>query len=152
MKFPAKVDSFFIKFIVSAITIISLVYLYPLYRDYAAGSLTTQTTVIILVLLFLSVGFLLWVIFFIQYVFYDEYLLVKGGPIRSRIQYEDITKVNPSDNIYTGYRILSAKIGLEIFYKTGAFGSVKISPKDEKQFLSELMKRSPQAKIHQKLQ
>lgn len=152
LTFRARVDSFFIGFIVVAITIISSVYLYPLYRDYSRGTLTSTTLIIILTLLFLSVGLILWVVIFIKYEFREDYLFVKGGPIKSRIRYEDITKVAPSNDIIKGYRILSAKDNIEIFYKTGIFGSVKITPKDEKRFLQELKKRCPQAKFHQTFQ
>lgn len=90
---------------------------------------------------------LIWTSFFIKYVLYDEYLYVKGGPFRSKISYDEITKIAPTQDIFTGYRILSAKSGIEVFYKSGPFGSVKISPKDRKRFLTELAKRCPHAQI-----
>lgn len=148
LTFRAKVDSFFIGFMAVAIVIISSVYLFPLYRDYLKGTLTSSTTAVVLTLLFLSVGFLLWVTLFIKYEFRDVYLFVKGGPVKSRIRYEDVTKVSPSTDILTGYRILSAKKSIEIFYKTSVFGSVKITPRDEQAFLNELKKRCPHAKFH----
>jgi hypothetical protein len=69
--------------------------------------------------------------------------LVKGGPFKSRIPYEEITKVSPTREIFTGYRILSSRDAIEIFYKTAFMGSVKISPKEQKRFMIELEKHCP---------
>lgn len=152
LTFRARVDSFFIGFLIVVIAVISSIYLYPLYRDYARGTLSVTTVTIVLGLLFLSVGFLLWVFVFIKYEFRKDILFVKGGPIKSRIRYEDVTQISPSTDILTGYRILSAKKSIEIFYKTGVFGSVKITPRDEQAFLNELKKRCPHAKFHSAFQ
>lgn len=60
--------------------------------------------------------------------FHKDHLFVKGGPFKSRIQYQTITKVTHGTNMFVEYRILSARNGIEIHYKTGLWGSVQISP------------------------
>ncbi|KYD25219.1 hypothetical protein B4110_3001 [Parageobacillus toebii] len=45
--------------------------------------------------------------------------------------------------------MLSSASGIEIFYKSGILGSVKISPKEKELFLSELKKRCPNAIIQE---
>lgn len=88
-----------------------------------------------------ATSFIAWIFLSIKYVFHEEYLLVKGGPFRSEIRYEDIMKVTPTTEIFTGYRILSSKKAIEIFYKNASLGSVTISPKDSALLLFELENR-----------
>jgi len=146
--FRSKVDKFFIAIMSTSVLVILAVCLIPLFFDHGR---TTTDTIIVLSLCMLSIGFVLWPAFSIQYVFYPDHLLVKGGPFRSKIPYETITKVSPTKEIITGYRLLSAKNGLEIFYTTAIFGSVKISPQDRELFLSELRKRCPNVQIDEEL-
>ncbi len=144
MVFRSKVDSFFIKFILIVVLIIGIVSFLPLFVE---GG--TQLSVILLMtsIFIIVTGFILWIVCAIKYVFDQKYLLVKGGPFRSRILYEDITKVIPSKDIFIGYRILSSKDGIEIFYKKAILGSVKISPDNKSEFINELKKRCPNAQF-----
>jgi len=106
------------------------------------------STVIIMSTAFIvSVVFVWWYANSIKFVFYDNYLLVKGGPFKSKIPYQSITRVSPTTDKYTGYLISSSDKGLEIFYSTAANGSIKILPKDKMQFILELKKRCPNAQI-----
>lgn len=146
MIFRSKVDTFFKIVIFLFIVVAGAVTLLPLLFDQEAP----MDAVIILSAVFLSsVGFVLWIVFSIKYVFYNDYLLVKGGPFKSKIPYQTITKVSPTQDIVTGYRILSSKEGLEIFYKSAKLGSVKISPHNRSKFISELKKRCPNALIQE---
>jgi hypothetical protein len=86
MVFRAKIDSFFISIMSISILVISGVLLIPLFLD---KTRTTLDTVIVFSLLIISVGFFIWPVFSIKYVFYDDHLLVKGGPFRSRILYQN---------------------------------------------------------------
>jgi hypothetical protein len=146
MVFRAKIDSFFMSIMSISILVLSGVLLIPLFTD---TKRTMLDTVIVFSLLIISVGLMIWPVFSIKYVFYDNYLLVKGGPFRSRILYSEITKVSPTKDIFTGYRLLSSKDGIEIFYKSATLGSVKISPKEKELFLSELKQRCPNAIIQE---
>lgn len=141
MTFHSKVDRFFTRFILIVVLMIGAVTFLPLFF---VGVRNELASVLILTTIFLIViGFILWTVFSVKYVFNQEHLFVKGGPFRSRIPYENITKVSPTTAIFTGYTILSSKDGLEIFYKNAALGSVKISPKHKKEFISELKIRCP---------
>ncbi|TCW53294.1 PH (Pleckstrin Homology) domain-containing protein [Bacillus thuringiensis] len=138
MIFHSKIDKFFLFIIFFAIFTIGASTLLPLLFDNEA---TTTDVYILLSIFFVSSGFLLWSSFSITYTFYEDHLFVKGGPFRSKIPYGHITKISKTDNILVGYRILSSKDCYEIFYTSGALGSVKISPKDPERFVSELKKR-----------
>ncbi|MFE8699667.1 PH domain-containing protein [Cytobacillus sp. FJAT-54145] len=121
-----------------------MVCLLPIILDTAKTAL--EVTVMLFILL-ITVCLILWVAFDIKYVFEEHHLFIKGGPFRSRIKYEDITRVTPTNNILVGYRILSSKDALEILYKTGILGSIIISPKNKEEFILELARRCPNASI-----
>ncbi|QFG01057.1 hypothetical protein PB01_01020 [Psychrobacillus glaciei] len=98
---------------------------------------------ITLVLFLLCEGFILWVSLDIEYTFKEDYLFVRGGLFRSKIPFEDITKVNPTSNILFGYRILSSTDALEIQYKKAIMGSIIISPENRENFLKVLLEKAP---------
>ena len=144
MTFSSKTDAFFVTFISIAVLIIAAVTIWPLFLD---GGDELSVVITLAATFILSAGLILWCSFGVKYVFHEDHLFVKGGPFRSRIPYNSITKVAPTSSIFVGYRILSSKDALEIFYPTAILGSVKISPKDKERFLKELEKRCPGLKI-----
>lgn len=146
MKFYSEKDSSFISFIWITVIIVTGVILFPFLIGLFFGSepITFFEAMMVLMLLAVSVGIILWTVYFIQYVFHDDYLYIRGGPFRKRIAYEEITKVTQSNDVMTGFRILSSKNAIEIFYQSG---SIKISPQDREIFISEIKKRCPNAVI-----
>ena len=146
MVFRSKVDTFFIKFIVIAILIIGLVTLFPIF---IGGGDELSVVVVSISVFLIATALILWCSFSIKYVFHQDHLFVKGGPFRSRIPYESITKVSPTSSIFMGYIIMSSRDGIEIFDRTSMLGSVKISPKDQKAFIAELKKRCPNLRIQE---
>ena len=144
MVFRSRRDQYFSIMMAIVIVVIAAVTLLPILFDKSA----TLGTVLFMVGLFLfTTAFLLWIIFSIKYVFEDDHLFVKGGPFRSRIPYDEITLVTRATDILVGYRILTSKDALEIFYQRGLLGSIKISPRDQEAFLKELKKRCPHAEF-----
>ena len=141
MTMHSKLDEFFIKFILISIIIIGVVLFIPLFFIDIRGELNT---VIMLIGIFLVLtSFILWASLSVEYVFNQDYLVVKGGPFRSRIPYENITKVSSTTAVFTGYTIVTSRDALEIFYKNALLGSVKVSPKNKGEFIAELKKRNP---------
>lgn len=140
MEFRSKIDKYFIVTISIACLVILAVFIIPLSLD---NDKTTTDIIIVLALCTLSVGFILWTSFSIKYVFYPDHLLVKGGLFNSRIPYDNITRISPLKEIFTGYRLLSSKEGIELFYTSAALGSVKISPKDSEAFITEIKRHCP---------
>lgn len=139
MTFRSKIDTYFIIFMLVVIFIIGAVTLLPLFIS--GGNLPT---ILVLVSTFIfTIIFILWSMFNVKYVFYEDFLLVKGGPFSSRIPYKEISKISPTTEILTGYRILTSKDAIELFYSSGLLGSVKISPNGKESFIQELEKRCP---------
>ncbi|PGZ06954.1 hypothetical protein COE30_19655 [Bacillus cereus] len=127
---------FLVTFIMSSIPLLSL-FMYE-----------TLPIVIILPVIFLTTaGFILWYANSITYVFYEDYLLIKGGPFKSKISYEDITEVSSTEESFTGYRITSSEKGIELFYKSAIGGSIKVLPVDKIEFIMELRNRCPNVQI-----
>lgn len=144
-EFGAERDRFFTVFITKVMVNMTLVFIFPFIFDPSTRTLyfIAVWTTIYLVLLF-SVIFS---IMRIKYEFHDSYLLVKGGPIKSKIPYDKITSVSMTPDIYCGYRVLTSSEAIEIFYEGGRRSSVKISPKEQDRFLEILSSSCPQAKV-----
>lgn len=141
----SKMDRFFIIFTILLVLVTGVLLLFPLFIIDIQEEIVT---VYILISLFVIItGLFLWIVLSAKYIFNDAYLLVKGGPFRSRIPYENITKVADTTDILTGYRLLSARDAIEVFYTNAAMGSVKISPENKQQFIKELKKRCPNLEV-----
>ncbi|MFS0782038.1 PH domain-containing protein [Bacillus sp. 1P06AnD] len=144
MVFQSKIDRSFLLIIAAAILLIGGVTWMPIWLDEES---TVISTCVMFAIFSISAGFILWVSFSIRYTFQQNRLLLKAGPFRSRIPYGEITKITPTKDVWTGYRMLSSKDSYELFYQSAIFGSVKISPKEPERFLSELEKRCPNLTI-----
>ena len=146
MKFRSKMDRTFKMMMSVALVIIALAIMWPVAYELFYTNSPDYLAIWIMIALFLvCTGFLIWISLDIHYIFYDDYLYVKGGPFRSKIKYKDMTKVNKSSNILVGYRILSSKDALEIHYKNSLMGSIIISPDNQEQFLQLLLQKAPHA-------
>ncbi|WP_332871721.1 PH domain-containing protein [Paraliobacillus zengyii] len=141
MIFRSKVDTYFIIFISITVLLMGVVVYLPLLIDKEA---TISIVIIMSAIFIISVGFILWSAFSIKYIFNEDYLLVKGGPFRSKVPYQAITKISLTNNIFTGYRILSSKNGIEIFYSSTILGSIKISPKNKSRVYHRIKKAMSQ--------
>ncbi|MED4533016.1 PH domain-containing protein [Metabacillus fastidiosus] len=151
MIFYSKIDKIFLSIILVAILMIVPLLLIPFLVDFYNGNTNIVDLIVVFSILFITVGLIIWTTFFIRYIFYESYLFLRAGPFRSKIMYEDITKVKQTNDIFTGYRLLSSKEAIEIFYKTGKFGSVKISPAEKQKFITELKKHCPHTEIEASL-
>lgn len=138
MVFRSKIDSFFTLVLCIVMIVIGVVTFIPLFIEQQPEIAMIITLTVIFIIMS---SFVLWTTLSIKYVFKEDHLLVKGGLFKSEIPYEKITKVSPTTETFTGYRIMSAKEGFELFSATVTFGSVKISPTEREMFLAEIKKR-----------
>ncbi len=146
MIFRSKVDSFFVAIIFIIMLLIGVATMLPLFID---KNVELIDVIVMSGLFIVSEGVIVWSSFSIKYVFYEDFLLVKGGPFRSKIPYQTITMVSQTNDIFTGYRILSSKQGLELFNQSTLLGSIKISPKNKTAFITELKKRCSNVQIQE---
>jgi len=97
MVYHAKIDIFLTIIMFLMVWIFGAISLLPF---------ASLSTVIIMSTAFIfSVVFVWWYANSIKFVFYDNYLLVKGGPFKSKIPYQSITRVSLTTDKYTGYLI-----------------------------------------------
>lgn len=140
MVFRSKMDSWFKRFFAILFFLVTAgMWIAPIFDSSLSGLDWFYLTVIYV----LMIVFLCWIFLDTKYEFKQQYLVVKGGPIGSKIKYSDITKVARATDLYTGYRLATSKNVLEIFYTTAVAGSVKISPYQQEAFVEELLKRCP---------
>nr|WP_144928348.1 PH domain-containing protein [Paenibacillus bovis] len=152
MVFRSKVDAFFINLALIVVLVLALGSFFPFFIEEVRNepaNVLIPAVIILTSIFLLSTGFILWTVFAVKYVFHEDYLLIKGGPFKSRIPYENITKVAPTNAVFTGHRILSSRDAIEIFNKTTFMGSIKISPSNRKEFMDELKKRCPHIQIQE---
>ncbi|WP_369436093.1 PH domain-containing protein [Lysinibacillus fusiformis] len=116
--------------------------LFPIYKEASLSIIISIFTICIF-----SLGFIVWYGTSISYVFCEGYLLIKGGPFKSKIAYQNITKISTTTDGFTGYRISSSDKGLELFLKSTTLESIKILPNDKMKFITELRKRCPNTQI-----
>lgn len=147
MKFCSKVDRFFLILYSLALLIVAASVFFLFFIE---DQIPASAAAILIGTFILIFAFMLWLLLHIKYVFHSDHLFVKGGPFQSRILYKGITRVSPTNEILTGYRILSTRDGIEIFYRSALMGSVKISPKDREEFLAQLKEHAPESAFHKK--
>ncbi|GAA0382202.1 PH domain-containing protein [Bacillus horti] len=148
MIFRAERDSFFTKFIWICVLLILAACFLPLLFPLADGEkLPIEALVILTIVAIGTVVPILWMSYSLEYRFAADHLFIKAGPIRKRIPYTEITNVEPTRDIYTGFRLLSARNALEVSYSSAVFGGVKISPEKKELFLAELTKHCPDVTI-----
>lgn len=140
----SKIDKYFLSIIVAAILLLVAVCIMPLILE----ELTDLFSMLLLLfILIVTVGFILWTSFSIKYVFEEDYLVIRGGPIKKRIPYSEITSVRATKDILTGFRILSSVDAIAISYQSAIMGEVKISPLYKEEFINKLKQHVPQLSI-----
>lgn len=144
MIFRSQIDKYYTTLFAIIIIVIAAFTLLPVIID---DNIPPAAVITLVGIFLVTTGLIGWNVFSIKYIFRDDHLHIKGGFFRSRIQYEDITKVTRADEILTGYRPLTSKDAIEIFYRTAYMGSAKISPKNQAAFIKEIQKRCPHAEI-----
>ncbi|MNO16609.1 hypothetical protein D3C76_62930 [compost metagenome] len=145
MRFKTKRDPLFTVLWTALILVANLVILWPLLLDPQA--LTSGGLVGLIVPDVLVTALLGWLAIGISYEIKEDVLLVKGGMLRSKIRFEEITRITYHPNIWLGYRLISSRDAIEIHYRTGVLGSVVISPADQERFIEELIRRNHSIQI-----
>lgn len=145
MVFRSKMDVYFLIIMFIAIILFAIVAFFPLlierYRQVSIFMIISPCLFII------GTSYFLWTYLSVKYVLNQDHLFIKGGINRRRIPYEQIVKVVPTRTILTGHSILSSRDAIELFYEEKGLKSVKISPKEKSEFISELKQRNPNLKV-----
>lgn len=147
MTFRSKIDRFYIIFHSITLLVIAITCFFPYFIE---EDVPAMASVILISMFVLCAGFLLWMLFDIRYRIEPDCLFVKAGPLKKRIPYEEISRVSPTRDVFTGTRMLSSRDAVEVFYRSAFAGSVKISPHEKERFLEELKNHVPESKFKEK--
>ncbi|WP_042419016.1 PH domain-containing protein [Geomicrobium sp. JCM 19038] len=136
MTFRSRVDKRMVVFII--VVMMSVVSLAGSTLFFSVSTLWVWLPFIFLIVV---VALCFWMLMTVKYVITEQQLNVQAGPIKNTIPYEKITRIERFRGLgYTsgGYKLHLAGDGFEIFYSNGWFGSVRISPQQDEQFLKEI--------------
>ncbi|WP_433945664.1 PH domain-containing protein [Paenibacillus sp. SN-8-1] len=136
--FKTSRDRFYVNFWIGVLVFITL----SLFLSLLFTPVDYLQLFIVGVIDLLVIGFMVWLAVDLKYVITEDHLLVKGGFIKSKINYSDITKITRNPNIWAGYRVLFSRDAIEVHYKTGLWSSVIISPMEKEAFIEELKSRN----------
>lgn len=144
MVFRSKIDVYFLMIILISIILFGVLLFFPLFIE----KYRQLPIVIILASTFMiATSYFLWTYLSVKYVLNQSYLFVKCGIKKRKIPYNEMIKVLPTTAILTGFTALMSRDAIELFYEGKSLKSVKISPKDKSEFISELKKRSPRLQV-----
>ncbi len=102
-----------------------------------------------MIILGLVTALIIWILFDTRYVIKNNFLLFRSGPFRGRIDINKINKVEFYSGLYPQVMTkpaLGAK-GFIISYNN--FDDVYVTPKNHKNFISELLKINPKIEVKQ---
>jgi hypothetical protein len=104
-------------------------------------------SIIPIVIVSLVIGFLLWVLLDTRYVIKNHFLLYRSGPIRGRINIEQIQKIKRHSGLYVPVTLKPALDTKGFIITYNKYDDLFISPIKSDLFLEELMKINPKIEI-----
>jgi hypothetical protein len=104
-------------------------------------------SIIPIVIVSLVIGFLLWVLLDTRYVIKNHFLLYRSGPIRGRINIEQIQKIKKHSGLYVPVTLKPALDTKGLIITYNKYDDLFISPIKSDLFLEELMKINPKIEI-----
>lgn len=103
--------------------------------DKTTGSFTMS---LILLSTLICVPFLLWILMGTSYRLTDSQLLIRSGPIKTTVQLNDITSIEPIRSFQSSPALSRDRF----LIRHGQFTTVMVSPRDRGEFLQEIANRA----------
>lgn len=138
MYFPSKKDSWFILLVWGFI----ILFIVSLGYDVKSSNSFLDS-----IILFCTIGFLLWLWFGTGYQMIDGELRVRSGPFKKKVQVCDIKQIRKLKNILSAPALSIDR--LELHYSK--YDVIYISPKNEAECINVLLKENPRIKLDEKL-
>lgn len=104
-------------------------------------------SIVPIVIVSLVIGFLLWVLLDTRYVIKNHFLLYRSGPIRGRIDIQNIQKIKKHSGLYVPVTLKPALDTKGFIITYNKYDDLFISPIKSEVFLEELMKINPKIEI-----
>ncbi|MNJ88899.1 hypothetical protein D3C87_64570 [compost metagenome] len=87
----------------------------------------------------------LWIYFGTHYIVTETELIYRSGPLRGRIQIDQIREIVKEKTLYTGLKPATASKGLIVRF--GKYDEIYISPDSNESFITEILERNSQVII-----
>ena len=87
----------------------------------------------------------LWIYFGTHYIVTETELIYRSGPLRGRIQIDQIREIVKGKTLYAGIKPATASKGLIVRF--GKYDEIYISPDSNESFITEILERNSQVII-----
>jgi hypothetical protein len=140
MKFKSKKDIVFQILTFGLSSFFAAIILYQVVMQKSTNQLIVNGVIMIV-----TIGFLLWIYFGTEYEVTKSELKYKSGPIKGKIQIEEITEIIKNKTLWSGLKPATARNGLIVKYRK--FEEIYISPKTNDAFVNEILEINKNIKV-----
>lgn len=142
MTFTNRIDNFTL----SLITVIILICLSTIFFTWWSNTQIFGFNLWLTILLLSIIGIIIWTIKDTFYILTEKELKFKSGFLSGSIKTESIKELEVNKTMWVGIKPATAKRGVIVKYNQ--FDQIYISPRDNEEFVKELLKIKPEIKIN----
>lgn len=142
MTFTNRIDNFTI----SLITVVILICLSAIFFTWWGNAQNFGFNLWLTILLLSIIGIIIWTIKDTFYILTEKELKFKSGFLNGSIKTESIKELEVNKTMWVGIKPATAKRGIIVKYNQ--FDQIYISPRDNEEFVKELLKIKPEVKIN----
>lgn len=142
MTFTNRIDNFTL----SLITVVILICLSTIFFTWWSNTQIFGFNLWLTILLLSIIGIIIWTIKDTFYILTEKELKFKSGFLSGSIKTESIKELEVNKTMWVGIKPATAKRGIIVKYNQ--FDQIYISPRDNEEFVKELLKIKPEIKIN----
>lgn len=142
MTFTNRIDNFTL----SLITVVILICLSTIFFTWWSNTQIFGFNLWLTILLLSIIGIIIWTIKDTYYILTEKELKFKSGFLNGSIKTESIKELEVNKTMWVGIKPATAKRGVIVKYNQ--FDQIYISPRDNEEFVKELLKIKPEIKIN----
>lgn len=142
MTFTNRIDNFTL----SLITVVILICLSTIFFTWWSNTQIFGFNLWLTILLLSIIGIIIWTIKDTFYILTEKELKFKSGFLKGSIKTESIKELEVNKTMWVGIKPATAKRGVIVKYNQ--FDQIYISPRDNEEFVKELLKIKPEIKIN----
>lgn len=142
MTFTNRIDNFTL----SLITVVILICLSTIFFTWWSNTQIFGFNLWLTILLLSIIGIIIWTIKDTFYILTEKELKFKSGFLSGSIKTESIKELEVNKTMWVGIKPATAKRGVIVKYNQ--FDQIYISPRDNEEFVKELLKIKPEIKIN----
>ena len=104
-----------------------------------------NSLIIVYIIMIVTIGLLFWIYFGTEYELTKSELIYKSGPIKGKINIEEITEIKKNKTLWSGLKPATSRNGLIIKYRK--FEEIYISPETNDIFINKILEINKSIKI-----